>query len=107
MRSTGFSSSDYDVMANSCNSFTESLSSRLGLLHRYPTGVLQQTKLADLLSPVARALDLVPRDRNGGRRSRSSCLGSLVPGGKAAAAVTTVMQSRALPIFGEGKRRSI
>ena len=63
MNGNGFGSRDYDVMANSCNSFTAALARRLldgHLPERYPSGVLHQSRLADILSPVARALDLVP-----------------------------------------------
>lgn len=35
------------------------------LLDRYPTGVLHQSKFGEILSPLARALDLVP-SKNGG-----------------------------------------
>ncbi len=59
MRSDGFDTSDYNIMQKSCNSFTEELSRRLGVSTRYPSSVLNQSRLADMLSPVAKALDLV------------------------------------------------
>ena len=60
MRDNGFSHEDYDIMQNSCNIFTEELARRLDLVQRYPTGVLNQSKIGGILSPLARALDLLP-----------------------------------------------
>ncbi len=65
MNEDGFGHLDYDVMENSCNSFTAALSRRiLGDLAmcRYPSAVRHQSRLADWLSPVARALDLVQHE---------------------------------------------
>jgi hypothetical protein len=70
MRDNGFSTADYDVMEKSCNSFTKELSRRLKLLDRYPSGVLTQSKLGEILSPLARALDLLPDQQIKGAKQK-------------------------------------
>lgn len=71
MQLEGFSVSDYHLMQNCCNSFTEELARRLDLLDRYPSAVLNQSKLGEMLSPVARILDLVPENNRG--EPKGSC----------------------------------
>ncbi len=130
MREHGFGSRDYDVMANSCNSFTAELSRRLldGRMDRYPSGVRHQSRIADMLSPVARALDLVPdaaeddspeaaaaesSARGGRREGRFQVRGSLRVasgsskirgGGGVGPEPSTAKQVRKEPL---GKRRSL
>ena len=122
MNRNGFGSRDYDVMANSCNSFTAELSRRLldgRLPRRYPSGVLHQSKLADMLSPVARALDLVPVhqeedeeraacDEVGMRRRRLRIRGSLRGGlSKSAATTPVTMLPETQGKEERGKRKSL
>ena len=54
MSHEGFSRADYDVMENSCNSFTEALATKLGLTENFPTAVHNQTKLGAMFAPVVR-----------------------------------------------------
>lgn len=65
MRTAGFSAPDYHVMDNSCNRFTEEVARRLELLDRYPSAVLSQSKIGEMLSPMAKLLDLVPGEEKG------------------------------------------
>ena len=58
MEKEGFSSTDYDVMEKSCNTFTEAFACKLGLLGQFPSAVHQQTRLGQLLAPLVRALDM-------------------------------------------------
>ncbi len=67
MRLNGFSTDDYHVMKRSCNSFTEEVAKRLDLMARYPTAVLHQSKVGEILSPLASALDLVPHEKSTSR----------------------------------------
>ena len=54
-----FSYSDYDVMDRSCNTFTYELSKRLHLSEKYPVGILNQSKMGELLAPVVHAIDIL------------------------------------------------
>jgi hypothetical protein len=64
MEENGFSAEDYNVCNNSCNSFTEQLSRRIELGARFPSAVSSQSRIGEMLSPVARVLDLVPESRS-------------------------------------------
>ena len=57
-----FSYSDYDVMDRSCNTFTYELSKRLHLSEKYPVGILNQSKMGELLAPVVHAIDILGQD---------------------------------------------
>ena len=57
-----FSYSDYDVMERSCNTFTYELSKRLHLSEKYPVGILNQSKMGELLAPVVHAIDILGQD---------------------------------------------
>ena len=70
MSEEGFSKTDYNVMENSCNTFTEvfdhvklslisqyslqALAVRLGLTEYFPSAVHRQTRLGAILSPLVR-----------------------------------------------------
>ena len=75
MDKEGFSAQDYNVMENSCNTFTEELARRLDVLDRYPSAIHNQTRLGEILCPVMKALDFIPESRSPSPRptSTSSC----------------------------------
>ena len=68
----GFSAEDYNVMENSCNTFTEELARRLDVLGRYPAAIHNQTRLGEILCPVVRALDFIPESRSPSPRPPST-----------------------------------
>ena len=75
MGKEGFSAQDYNVMENSCNTFTEELARRLDVLDRYPAAIHNQTRLGEILCPVVKALDFIPESRSPSPRppSTASC----------------------------------
>lgn len=55
----GFSYDDYDVLHKSCNTFTATLAKKLHVEDKYPTAILQQSRLGEILAPVVHVLDIV------------------------------------------------
>lgn len=72
MGKEGFSAQDYNVMENSCNTFTEELARRLDVLDRYPAAIHTQTRLGEILCPVVKALDFIPESRSPSPRPPST-----------------------------------
>ena len=64
MGKEGFSAQDYNVMENSCNTFTEEVARRLDVLENYPAAIHTQTRLGEILCPVIKALDYIPESRS-------------------------------------------
>lgn len=53
----GFSFEDYDVLTRSCNIFTAEVTKRLNMEEHYPTGILSQSRVGRIFSPILSALD--------------------------------------------------
>ncbi len=58
MEQEGFSADDYNVLHNSCNSFTEELARRVDLFEKYPSAILNQSRIGEMLSPVVRCVEM-------------------------------------------------
>ena len=85
MGKEGFSAQDYDVMENSCNTFTEELARRLDVLDRYPAAIHNQTRLGEILCPVVKALDFIPESRSPSPRPPSTASWLTAPPQRASA----------------------
>ena len=55
----GFATEDYDVMEKSCNNFTYCLAKKLKVDYKYPTAIMKQSQMGEILAPLAHALDMV------------------------------------------------
>ena len=93
MGKDGFAAQDYNVMENSCNTFTEEVARRLDVLDNYPAAIHTQTRLGEILCPVVKALDYIPESRSPSPRPSMSA-----PPGRPAAAASAATTRRKLSI---------